>query len=395
MRTPRGNATAGFSLLELLIVSIMLVAVIGTSYTLFKSQSVSFRQNTDRFDMVQNARGALELAERVIRTMGAGVSGQQPVLVYGNDNVIAFNADFVERDTVNMRWAAYWNPDVPLAETQVWQVSAAAAIPNSSPSYTYPSVTYVMGNGTASPAETYILYVELDGSTPRSDDYALMQRVNGGNAEVLARSLLPATGGAPFFQYLLHRVLPSGDTMFVAGSSELPLARRALVPGISSVDSANYVRPDSVRAVRMNYRISNGLEGIDERTRSISTVIEVPNNGILMPDICGRAPFPPGAFAAVDAGDGSGRVTLTWSRSVDQDAGEQDVRQYIIWRRLAASATFAQPLLVSAAESGTATYTTEFTDQVPGSSYVFGIAAQDCTPALSSMSTATVTVAAP
>jgi hypothetical protein len=52
-------------------------------------------------------------------------------------------------------------------------------------------------------------------------------------------------------------------------------------------------------------------------------------------------------------------------------------------------------LLVSAAESGTATYTTEFTDQVPGSSYVFGIAAQDCTPALSSMSTATVTVAAP
>ena len=113
------RSTAGFSLLELLIVAIMMVAVIGATYTLFRSQSVSFRQNTDRFDMVQNARGALELAERVIRTMGAGVSGQQPVLVYGADNVIAFNADFVERDTVSMRWAAYWNPDVPAVETEV------------------------------------------------------------------------------------------------------------------------------------------------------------------------------------------------------------------------------------------------------------------------------------
>ena len=388
------RSTAGFSLLELLIVAIMMVAVIGATYTLFRSQSVSFRQNTDRFDMVQNARGALELAERVIRTMGAGVSGQQPVLVYGADNVIAFNADFVERDTVNMRWAAYWNPDVPVVETEVWQSAAAGSIPNSSPSYTYPSVTYLMGNGSPSPAETYVLYFELDASTARSDDYALLQQVNGGTPEVLARSLLPS-GSTPFFQFLLHRTLVTGDTMFVAGNSELPLVRRQLVAGISTADSANYVRPDSVRAVRMNYRISNGLQGIDERSRTISTVIEVPNNGVRMPDVCGRAPFPPGAFAAVDAGDGSGRVTLTWNRSADQDAGEDDVRQYIIWRRLSSSPLFAQPLLVTAAGTGVANYSTEFTDQVPGSSYVFGIAAQDCTPALSSISTATVTVAAP
>jgi type II secretory pathway pseudopilin PulG len=388
------RTTAGFSLIELLIVAIMMVAVIGATYTLFRSQSMSFRQNTDRFDMVQNARGALELAERVIRTMGAGVSGQQPVLVYGANNVLAFNADFVERDTVSMRWAAYWNPDVPVIETQVWQSAAAAVIPNSSPSYTYPAITYLMGNGTPSPAETYVLYVELDGSTPRGDDYALLQSVNGGTPEVLARNLLPS-GTAPFFEFLLHRVLPSGDTMFTAGNVELPLVRRQLVAGISTADSANYVRPDSVRAVRMNYRITNGLAGADERTRTISTVIEVPNNGIRMPDICGRAPFPPGAFAATDAGDGSGRVTISWTRSVDQDAGERDVRQYIIWRRLSSAPAFAQPILVTAAETDRDTYTTDITDQVPGLSYTFGIAAQDCTPALSSISTAAVTVAAP
>lgn len=394
MTTPR-RKTAGFSLLELLIVATMLVAVIGATYTLFKSQSVSFRQNTDRFDLVQNARGALELTERVIRTMGAGVSGQQPVLVYGAGNVIAFNADFVERDTVSMRWAAYWNPDVPLVETEVWQASAATTLPNSSPLYTYPSTTYLMGNGAPSPAETYILYVELDASTARSDDYALLQRVNGGSAEVLARGLLPASDGAPFFQFLLHRVLTSGDTLFPASGALLPLVRRQLVSGIGTSDSADYVRPDSVRAVRMNYRITNGMTGIDERTRTISTVIEVPNNGILMPDVCGRAPFAPGAFAAIDAGDGSGRVTISWTRSVDQDAGERDISQYIIWRRLSSEPTFTQPLLVVAVEADLATYTSEFTDQVPGLSYTFGIAAQDCTPSMSSVSTASVNVSVP
>ena len=395
MTTITSRRTHGFSLLELLIVVTMMVAVIGATYTLFKSQSTSFRQNTDRFDMVQNARGALELSERVIRTMGAGVSGQQPVLVYGADNVIAFNADFVERDTVSMRWAAYWNPDVPLVETEVWDATAASAIPNSSPSYTYPTATYRMGNGSPSPAETYILYTELDGTTPRGDDYALLQRVNGGTPEVLARNLLPAADGAPFFQFLLHRALSSGDTLFTASGSLLPLVRRQLVSGISTSDSADYVLADSVRAVRMNYRISNGLVGAEERTRSISTVMEVPNNGILMPDVCGRAPFAPGAFAATDAGDGSGRVTLSWTRSADQDAGEQDVRQYILWRRLSSSPAFAEPLLVTGADAGLVNYSSDFTDQVPGSSYVFGIAAQDCTPSLSSVSTATVTVAVP
>jgi hypothetical protein len=80
---------------------------------------------------------------------------------------------------------------------------------------------------------------------------------------------------------------------------------------------------------------------------------------------------------------------------VDQDAGEQDISQYIIWRRLASEPNFSQPLLVVAVEADAATYTTVFTDQVPGSSYVFGIAAQDCTPAMSSISTASVNVAAP
>src|SRR5690606_40120313 len=106
MMTPSRRSRAGFSLVELLIVIIMMAGVMGVTYTLFQAQSRSFRNNNNRFDLVQNARGAIELSERVIRTMGAGVTGEQPVLVYGANTVLAFNADYVERDTTDMRWAA-------------------------------------------------------------------------------------------------------------------------------------------------------------------------------------------------------------------------------------------------------------------------------------------------
>lgn len=391
MRTRR-SSTAGFSLIELLIAVTMLVGVLGATYTIFRSQSVSFRENTRRFDLAQNARSSIELSERVIRTMGAGVTGQQPMLVYGANTVLAFNADYIERDTVDMRWAAYWNPDVPLTEQTVWQAATATTIPNSSPSYTYPPVTYTMSNGAQSPAETYLLYFQLDAATARSDDYALWQRVNAGTPEILARNLLPAADGSPFFQYLLHRVLSTGDTMFVATGSLLPLIRRELVAGISSADSANYVRPDSVRAVRMNYRVTNGLTGADERTRAISTVIETPNNGIAMPTVCGRPPLPPGAFSLTEVGVGLGQLHLSWTRSADQDAGEVDVRQYVIWRKETTNPTWGPPLLVIRTEPGQATYDTDLYDNIPNTSYDFRVAAQDCTPNFSSTLTQSITL---
>jgi type II secretory pathway pseudopilin PulG len=391
MRLPR-RATAGFSLIELLIAVTMLVAVMGATYAIFRSQSVAFRENTRRFDLVQNARSSIELSERVIRTMGAGVTGQQPMLVYGANSVLAFNADYIERDTVDMRWAAYWNPDVPLTEQTVWPAATATVIPNSSPNYTYPTVTYTMSNGAQSPAETHILYFLLDDATARSDDYALWQRVNAGTPEILARNLLPAADGSPFFEYLLHRVLPTGDTMFVATGGLLPLIRRELIAGISTADSADYVRPDSVRAVRMNYQVTNGQVGADERIRSISTVIETPNNGIAMPTVCGRPPLPPGAFSLSEVGTGLGQVHLVWSRSADQDAGEVDVRQYVIWRKLSSDAIWGPPLLVIRTEPGQAAYDTNFFDNLPNTSYDYRIAAQDCTPNFSTTLTQSITL---
>lgn len=388
---PRTRAIGGFTLIELLIAMTMLLAITGAAYSLFRSQTTSFQKNTERYDLTQNVRNALESAGRVVRTMGAGVAPGQPMLVYGANTVLTFNSDHVERDTVDMRWAAYWNPDAPLAETVAWPVVGATVLPNSSPSFTYPDSTYRMGNGALSPAETYILWFALDTDTPRADDFVLRQRVNAGTPEILARGILPHPNGRPFFEYLLHRVLPGGDTLLVANAGLLPLIRRPLIAGISTADSAARVRPDSVRAVRLHLRVTNGLAGAEERFRDVSTTIDVPNNGIAQATICGRPPLPPAAFGVTDSIPGSGTVWLTWTPSVDEAAGEQDVRQYVVWRRLATQPAWAEPLLILKATPGTAAYTSEVSGNLAGTAYVFGVASQDCTPNFSTIQTVALT----
>jgi prepilin-type N-terminal cleavage/methylation domain-containing protein len=388
---PQRHASRGFTLVELLIAMTMLLAITGAAYSMFRSQTTSFRKNTERYDLTQNVRNALESAGRVVRTMGAGVAPGQPMLVYGGNAVLAFNSDHVERDTVDMRWAAYWNPDAPLEETVAWPVAGATVLPNSAPTYTYPDSTYRMGNGALSPAETYILWFESDTDTPRADDFVLRQRVNAGTPEILARGILPHPNGRPFFEYLLHRVLPAGDTLLVANAALLPLIRRPLIAGISTADSAARVRPDSVRAVRMHLRITNGLTSTDERFRDVSTTIDTPNNGIALPTVCGRPPLQPASFGVTDTIPGSGIVWLSWTPSVDEAAGEQDVRQYVVWRRLAAQPAWAEPLLIVKATPGTVAYTSEVSGNLPGTNYVFGVASQDCTPNFSTIRTVAIT----
>lgn len=391
---PAARRRAGFTLMELLLAVTVLTFVTGATYALFRSQSQNFKSNTARYDLIESARGAIEASERIIRTMGAGTPNNQPVLVYGANTILAFNTDYVEQDTVDMRWATYFNVDTPVEETTAWTQAAQAAIPNSSPSYTYPPVTYQLGNGSPSAAETYMLYFELDANTTRSDDYVMWQRVNAGTPEMVTRNILAHPNGRPFFEYLMQRQLSTGDTLQIAPAGVLPLIRRPLVAGITAADSANYVRPDSIRAVRMNFRLTNGAPGAAERFRDMSTTIEVPNNGIPLPTVCGRVPLEPGSLSAAEPTPGDGVIRISWTASPDQEAGEQDVTQYIIWRRLSSATTWAEPLLVVRAEAGQTSYSTDITGHSFSTGYTFGIAAQDCTPSQSTIRTTAITTSA-
>ena len=379
----RRDSRAGFSLVELLVTLIILSMIMGTTVLFFQHQNRSFLKGSEKMDLLQNARYTVSEVERVLRTLGSGVTGQQPMLVYGGNDVVAFNTDYAETDTTNYRWAVNFNPSISSSAAEVWTVGGAGVIPNSS--YTYPSTTFTLANGAPSPAETKIFWMSPDSSTSRNDDYVLNERTNNGTGEIIARNIL-AYPSRPFFEYFLARRLTSGaDTVVIASGSLLPLKRLVLQSSFTSTDTANAVRPDSVRSIRVNIRITNGKTGSDERTRDFSQMIQVPNNGLPSPNVCGRSPFPPASFAATpDATAGSGVIHLSWNRSPDHGGGEYDVRQYVLFQRDDTATVWRDPLIMIKADTTTA-YSLPIGGLIPGQAYDFAITSQDCTPAESTM----------
>ena len=143
----------------------------------------------------------------------------------------------------------------------------------------------------------------------------------------------------------------------------------------------------------MNFRVTNGLTGTSERLRDVSSVVALPNNGMPSASICGRSPFPAGTLSAnqdMVAGVGSGRVILSWAASPDQEAGELDVWQYVIYRRVVGAPLWEDPIMNLGKTAGAATYTVTLGGNTPGVNYEFAISAQDCTPAMSTMVQASV-----
>ncbi|MEZ4587397.1 MAG: prepilin-type N-terminal cleavage/methylation domain-containing protein [Gemmatimonadales bacterium] len=385
------SARAGFSLVELLVTLVVLSMIMGTTVVFFQSQNKSFRNSSERMDLLTNARYSVSQVERVLRTLGAGVTGQQPMLVYGANDVVAFNTDFIENDTTDYRWAVNFNPSVSARDAEVWDAANAQLIPNSS--YTYPAVTYTQGNGARSLAETKIFWFAADTGTARTDDYILYERTNESAGEIVARNIL-AYPGRPFFEFFLARRLNTGqDTLVIASGGLLPLKRQWPQVGDTPTDTANKVRPDSVRAIRINLRVTNGWTGSDQRTRDFSQLIQVPNNGLPSPNVCGRSPFPATNFLATpDSVVGSGIINLTWTRSADHGNGEYDVRQYILWQRDDTATVWRDPLMLVKADT-TTLYNIPIGGNASGASYDFAIAAQDCTPSTSTQSVVNSVVA--
>jgi hypothetical protein len=85
-------------------------------------------------------------------------------------------------------------------------------------------------------------------------------------------------------------------------------------------------------------------------------------------------------------------MVLTWNPAVDESGGETDVRTYVIWRRNIGSVVWGDPLASVPAGAVAPSFADESAVVgVPG--YEYGLAAQDCTPSLSTMTTVTAPLA--
>jgi hypothetical protein len=155
------------------------------------------------------------------------------------------------------------------------------------------------------------------------------------------------------------------------------------------------VRINQLRAVEVNYTVSNGRTGAAQRTQQMSFVVSMPNTGIAPPPNCGDAPILGIALTATSTGwMGAERIDLTWPPAADDFGGARDVERYVIWRRQGASGPpWGNPYRSIPAGRST-TYTFSDDNVTVGQTYFYLMAAQDCTPLMSPAAGASRTVVA-
>ncbi len=267
MNTPKSRSEAGFTLIELVIVTVVFGVVVAGTLGFMTAQHSAFNKGSDQLMTLQNLRYAYQTLEIDLTTLGSNVPAGQPELVLAGENVIAFTADYTS-NLANDVSAVYIDTDAPSGLVQA--PSPSISIPNSP--FSWPDTLYLAPGGTPSMAELIIYFFEPDASTARTDDYILKRQVNDASPEVLSRNLV-RQGSTPFFRYFRERVYTSQSSELDSiPDGDLPLFHAVRLHG-SAIDTANSARGDSIRAVRVSFRSTNGRTGagchaIASRTRA-------------------------------------------------------------------------------------------------------------------------------
>lgn len=363
----------GMTLPEMMMALTIFTIAMGGALGFVSSQQKAFQRGTDELITTQNLGFGLTTLAQEIRTAGANVPASQPSVVYAGPYSFSFNADLTT-NVANDPFATYYDPDAPTGQVTALRLANQITVPGSSPARTWPLQNYLQADGTASTAETITFWFELDSETARADDYRLMRQVNNGAGQLLARNILAPTDSVPFFSYQ-YLLTPT------TGRKTLQPVPAAWLP-VSFASAQN--RQDSLRAVQVRYRVTNGLSGSAERIQTVSFAVGLPNLGLTRLQACGDAPAYNGTLSASwDATNGG--IALSFPASVDEASGEKDVIRYVVWRRDPVDLDWGDPYL--SIPTGSATYS--YLDQAvsSGGSYEYAVAAQDCTPRISSQLT--------
>jgi len=377
----------GMSLIEMMIALVIFSIIMAGSLSFLSKQSQGFDRSSSEMGMLQNLRFSISILRQEIRMAGANMPPAQPAVVYAGTSAFAFNADYASN--TDSLFTVYYDPGVPTGQSDALTAARRMTIPGSSPAFQYPDSTYVDVNGNNSAAETIIWFFAVDTTT---GDYTLDRQVNDGAPEIVVRNIVP-TPGANFFKYYYRHAPTSGSaTLDSVPSAWVPL--RHLVPLHGDVaDTGAAARIDSLRAIEVAFTVTNGMTGTDQRTRSISFTISMPNVGLANPYICGHAPVLGTTLSASWLIDTTltppdTAMQLTWSPATDEVGGEHDVVRYVLWRRLAGATSWGEPVGSVSAGNPSPAWTDETAR--PGSpGFQYALAAQDCTPSLSSQAVVT------
>jgi hypothetical protein len=318
-----------------------------------------------------NINFGLDAIDRDLRVAGVGITQRQPLLVQAASDAITFNADLTSTTASDFS-AVYYDPDAPLASaTMLWPANKVT-LPNST--WLYPDSVFWASAGIPSAAETISYYTEADSQA--SGLFRLMRRVNDQPPRVVARGI-KAVAGEPNFRYFKLNAI---GALVEISQGTLP---KRHVPGWHGQpsDTGAMALVDSVVLVRVRFTAVHRDPRYPDATRIEERTIRIANAGLVRASTCGDAPLSASALAGV--ANATPQVTLSWNKSIDDGAGEKDIERYAIYRRAPAVPMFDEPIASIAADTPIASYVD--TDVKPGESWIYGVAAQDCTPALSSI----------
>lgn len=358
----------GMTLMEVMCAVIITTMVLGAAMNFFVGQSRSYTAAAKQFNQVQNLRFGADLLDQHLRSAGTNTTPGQPQLVYLSPTAFAFNADYASKDSGTT--AIYYTPGAPATETDGLLSAQAINLPGVSPAYAYPTVDYELTTGIPSPAELITFWFQLDSTMPTPGVYALYRQVNGGVPEAVVRNILPDT--VPFFRYVKVATDPATglQTQVSVSPAELP----------ASYDATTML--DSIRAVQVSYRVSNGDSGTAQRVQAFSLTSMLPNLSKPLLKVCGNPPQTMTTFTATASGVvGADSVTLTWAPDADEWGGERDIMRYILWRRNVGATTWGSPFVT--VPNGQSSYTIVDQSVPDGASVEYAISAQDCTPSFS------------
>jgi len=390
MRRPFRSRRPGFTLTEVLLALALFGSIIAVTLSVLNQQVRTFNNGSAQADAAQHLRFSLSVLEKHLSNVGAGVPNDQPQLIYGDSNLVAFNADWMSNIAGDQ-----FSVNVDTTFTTLWVRALTKARRFTFPgtSFAYPDTTYLIA-GQNSSAETILFWFALDTSTP-AVDYILWRQVNDRPAEMVARNLLKPTTG-PFFRYFRHVTPVSGGIRLdTIPNSWKPIQHTRPIHGAKD-DTAQYARIDSVRAFEIAFRTTDAQPAPKTRIYEMRRVVNLPNAGKEVQKTCGDEPILQAgvSFTGKDTTDAGGThsVILRWNASVDEATGEKDVVRYAMWRSTTpfAMGGYGDPYLSVAA--GNASYEYKDGAVLPLTTYYYALAAQDCTPTLSSMRTITVIV---
>lgn len=379
----------GFTLIEVLISMMILMIITGAAVQFLTRQNNLVSRETTRMDALQNAQFAAGQVERELRQAGAGVVDIQPMIVQIDSEAITFNANMVSIDSGDVK-AVYQMLDADPNAVRGMRQTEKVQLPNAPVGKMYPDTTYLANIGVATNAETISYWLRPDSTSKLPNRYLLLRRVNALPATLVARGIVKDTRDTvPIMTYYTADTL--GQLVPVA-RNKLPLFH-SRIHGAAS-DTGKPALTDSIRAVRMHFlAAARDAKSGKDALRVVEVRVRLMNAGLLDRSSCGQPPYGPSNVAAVSSPLNSAvkTVTVTWTKSSDDGAGEKDIERYAVYRRLTTDPQFGDPIS-SIPVAGTASYSFVDTQVMPAMSYVYGIAAQDCSPQMSGMSVAALVV---